>query len=63
MKSAFPFLPILALIFITLKLTNVITWSWLAVLAPIWVPFAIALTLITTVGILSVFLSPKKRRF
>jgi len=28
----------LALIFITLKLTNVISWSWWWVLAPVWVP-------------------------
>lgn len=32
---------ILGLIFITLKLTGHITWSWLWVLAPFWMPFAI----------------------
>lgn len=38
----------LALIFITLKLTNVISWSWWWVLAPIWIPtaFVIAIALI-----------------
>lgn len=35
-NQAFPFLSILALIFITLKLTGYITWSWLWVLAPLW---------------------------
>lgn len=33
----------LALIFITLKLCKVIAWSWLWVLAPLWVPLGIAL--------------------
>jgi hypothetical protein len=37
----FPFLPILALIFITLKLLGVIAWSWLWVLAPIWLPLGL----------------------
>ena len=28
----------LTIIFILLKLTNLITWSWLWVLAPVWIP-------------------------
>lgn len=32
------FLGLLALIFITLKLTSVIDWSWWWVLAPLWIP-------------------------
>ncbi len=35
------FAPVLGLIFITLKLTGVITWSWWWVLSPFWIPFAI----------------------
>jgi predicted membrane protein len=31
----------LLLIFITLKLCNVIQWSWLWVLSPFWIPFAL----------------------
>jgi hypothetical protein len=38
----FPLLGILGLIFITLKLTGYITWSWLWVLSPFWIPLAIA---------------------
>ena len=34
----FPFATILGLIFITLKLTGHITWSWLWVLSPFWIP-------------------------
>ena len=32
---------ILGVVFITLKLTNVIDWSWTWVLAPFWIPWAI----------------------
>ena len=31
----------LTLIFVTLKLTGYIAWSWWYVLAPLWVPYAI----------------------
>ena len=37
-KTNFPILGILGLIFITLKLTGHITWSWLWVLSPFWIP-------------------------
>jgi hypothetical protein len=30
----------LTLIFITLKLTDIIDWSWWLVLGPVWIPFA-----------------------
>ena len=32
----------LGILFIILKLTGTITWSWLWVLAPIWIPVALA---------------------
>lgn len=32
------FLGLLTLIFITLKLTKVINWSWLWILSPLWIP-------------------------
>lgn len=37
----FPFFSILALIFITLKLTGHIAWSWLWVLSPLWLPISL----------------------
>jgi uncharacterized protein (DUF983 family) len=46
-------LGILGLIFITLKLTGYIKWSWLWVLAPFWIPFAIVLALLLIGGLLS----------
>ena len=48
----FPLLGILGLIFITLKLTGYITWSWLWVLSPFWIPFAILTVIFLIVFIL-----------
>lgn len=36
---------LLTIIFIVLKLTHVIAWSWLWVLSPIWIGLLIALAL------------------
>ena len=35
------FLGMLTILFIALKLTGVIAWSWWWVLAPLWIPWAI----------------------
>lgn len=43
---------LLALIFITLKLCNVIAWSWLWVLAPLWIPVAAVLVVLAVVALL-----------
>lgn len=40
------FAGLLALIFITLKLTGHIAWSWWLVLAPLWIPVALYLMII-----------------
>ncbi len=51
------FLPALTLIFITLKLTGTIDWSWWWVLAPLWIPIAIGCVVVIgfiSVGLLSV---------
>lgn len=40
------FVSLLAIVFIVLKLCNVITWSWWWVSAPIWIPFGVAMVLI-----------------
>ncbi len=45
-KASFPFLSILALIFITLKLCKVIAWSWWAVLSPIWLPLTLLIAVL-----------------
>lgn len=49
-----PSLPtLLTVLFVALKLTHVISWSWLWVLAPIWISLGVALVLII---ILAIFL-------
>ncbi len=47
------FFGLLTIVFIVLKLTNVIAWSWLWVLSPLWIPFAIGLVIgiIVLIGI------------
>lgn len=35
------FFGLLTIVFITLKLIGTIDWSWLWVLSPIWIPFAL----------------------
>jgi hypothetical protein len=42
------FFGLLTLIFITLKLTNYIDWSWWWVLAPLWIPIVLVLLFILT---------------
>ena len=43
------FCGLLTIAFIVLKLTGVISWSWLWVLAPIWIPTAITIAIIVIV--------------
>ena len=50
-SSRIGFSGLLAILFIALKLTGVITWSWLWVLAPIWIPFVIIVFILIIAGI------------
>jgi hypothetical protein len=45
------FCGLLAILFIGLKLTGYITWSWLWVLSPLWLPFAIFLAVVLVCGV------------
>jgi len=47
--SGIGFFDLLGLLFITLKLTEVIDWSWWWVLAPLWAPIAIGLSILLAV--------------
>ena len=40
------FFTVLTLIFITLKLCKVINWSWVWVLAPVWIPVGLIIFII-----------------
>ena len=55
------FLDLLAILFIGLKLTGYIGWSWAAVLSPIWVPWAIIVVLAAVAGTIAMFAEWVKR--
>lgn len=40
-NSGISLLGVLTIVFIVLKLTHIITWTWWWVLAPLWIPFLI----------------------
>lgn len=40
------FTGLLAIVFITLKLTGYIDWSWWWVLSPLWIPFVVVMFVI-----------------
>lgn len=40
------FCGLLAIVFIVLKLCNVIAWSWLWVLSPLWIPIGVVLIIL-----------------
>lgn len=44
---------VLGVTFIVLKLTGVIAWSWLWVLAPFWLPIAIVLVVLVVLGLVA----------
>jgi len=53
------FTGLLLLVFITLKLCDVIDWSWGWVLAPLWIPIALVLVILLVWWVVRM-LSPKK---
>jgi hypothetical protein len=49
---------VLFLIFMTLKLTKTIDWSWWWVTSPLWIPFVLGLAVLLIVA-LSAYISEK----
>ena len=47
------FLILLTIVFVTLKLCKVITWPWIWIFAPLWVPFSIGLIICIILFIIS----------
>lgn len=45
---------LLFLVFLILKLCNVISWSWWWITSPLWIPFSITLILLILLGVLLV---------
>lgn len=56
-SSGIGFFGLLAIVFITLKLTGYIAWSWWWVLAPLWAPLAVVLAIFAIIMIFAVILS------
>ena len=46
------FTGLLTVLFVGLKLTNVIAWSWLWVLSPIWISFLLFALILAIAGII-----------
>jgi len=57
--SGVGFFGVLAALFIGLKLTNYITWSWWWVLAPLWLPITVALAIMGLTAIILVLAAKK----
>lgn len=55
------FLGALTILFIALKLTHVIDWSWWWVLSPIWIPVAVVLGIIAIVAIVMLIMKVVKK--
>lgn len=52
-SSGIGFAGLLTIVFITLKLTGVIAWSWWWVLSPLWIGFAIFLALLILLALVA----------
>lgn len=50
-NSGIGFTGVLTLIFITLKLCGVISWSWVWVLSPLWIGWGLALVIVGAVAL------------
>lgn len=54
-NTGITFTGLLTVVFIALKLTGVINWSWWWVLSPIWIPWTIAIILAFIIAIIVAF--------
>lgn len=52
-SSGIGFSGLLTIVFVVLKLLNVISWSWWWVLSPIWIPVVLILVILIVVGIIA----------
>lgn len=50
--SGIGFFGLLTIVFITLKLCGIIAWSWVWVLAPLWISLILAITIAVVVLII-----------
>ena len=55
------FCGLLTVLFIGLKLTHYISWSWWWVLAPMWIPVVVFLIIVSAIAIAAVVAALSKR--
>jgi hypothetical protein len=56
------FVGLLTIVFIVLKLTGVINWSWVWVLSPIWISAILGIVIIAIVFIVTFFIYNKWKK-
>ena len=47
---------VLFIVFLVLKLTGVINWSWWWVTSPLWLPIAAAVAIVGIVGVIAIII-------
>lgn len=47
---------VLFIVFLVLKLTGTIDWSWWWVTSPLWIPLVLAVTILSVIGIIALIL-------
>lgn len=60
-RGGIGFCGLLAIVFIVLKLIGLISWSWLWVLAPIWIPVVLSIVYLIASFIILLIVSNKKK--
>ena len=58
-SSGIGFFGILTIVFIVLKLVDIISWSWLWVLSPLWIPICLSVTIIL-IGLILDFITDRR---
>jgi hypothetical protein len=56
-KGGIGFCGLLTIVFIVLKLLDVISWSWWWVLSPLWIPIALGIVVWLISCIIAIFLN------
>lgn len=56
------FCGLLSIAFIVLRLTNVIDWSWWWVLAPLWIPIALAVVIVIAYVVITYIIDSTKEK-
>jgi len=52
---------VLFLIFMTLKLTGSIDWSWWWVTSPLWIPITLGVVIISIIGFVSIWINTRHK--